>query len=85
MKNLPRWSREFSGGKITLMLDNDSEGFEGTKEAVAKLSLFAFVRSAWNPESLGGTLRGMQPENLSGANLSDLNQPLIIPSQQQLS
>ena len=72
IEKLVRWSKELANGRITLMLDNDKEGFEGAKDTIQKLSRHVFVRSVWGPESNGGKLRGMQPEQLTSASLLEL-------------
>ena len=72
IEKLVRWSKELSGGKVTLMLDNDPEGYEGAMESVAKLALHVHTRIAWTPDSFGGEFRGWQPEQL------DRNQMLKV-------
>ena len=64
IEKLVRWSKELANGRITLMLDNDKEGLEGTKDTIQKLSPHAFVRSIWEPSSFNGELRGKQPEEI---------------------
>ena len=72
IEKLVRWSKELANGRITLMLDNDKEGFDGTRETIRKLSPYAFVRSVWEPGSVGGTLKAMQPEQLDLPDILEL-------------
>jgi hypothetical protein len=72
IEKLSRWSRDLSGGKITLMLDNDHEGFEGSLESLKKLSAHAHVRTVWTPDCFGGKYRGKQPEELERNDLMAL-------------
>ena len=37
IEKLVRWSNDFANGKITVMLDNDVEGYEGAVDALTKL------------------------------------------------
>lgn len=76
LEKLARWSKSLSEGKVTLMLDNDLEGWNGTLDSLQKLAAFAHVRTAWTPESLGGKFRGCQPEQLAAKSVSELMTPL---------
>ena len=72
IEKLVRWSKELANGRITLMLDNDMEGFEGAQYTIQKLSPQAFVRSIWTPDSMGGEFCGMQPEQLAIDSIQEL-------------
>ena len=69
IQKLARWSHDLAGGKITLMLDNDSEGFEGSIDSLKKLCAHAHVRTVWTPDCFGGKFRGKQPEDLERSEL----------------
>ena len=69
IEKLARWSHDLAGGKITLMLDNDQEGFEGSLDTLRKLAAHAHVRTVWTPDCFGGKYRGKQPEELEQADL----------------
>jgi DNA primase len=72
IQKLVRWSHDLAGGKITLMLDNDPEGFEGSLDSLKKLSAHAHVRTVWTPDCFGGKFRGNQPEDLERSDLVSL-------------
>jgi hypothetical protein len=72
IEKLVRWSKSFGNGKITLMLDNDKEGYEGAIESIQKLALHIHVSLAWTPDSHSKTFVGKQPENLSRDNVMTL-------------
>ena len=69
IEKLARWSQDLAGGKITLMLDNDPEGFEGSMDSLKKLVPHAHVRTVWTPDCFGGKYRGKQPEDLERSDL----------------
>ncbi|MEL7499539.1 MAG: toprim domain-containing protein [Planctomycetota bacterium] len=64
LEKLIRWSKSLAGGKVTLMLDNDKEGWEGTMEVMQKLASHVHVATIWSPDSHGGKYIGQQPEQL---------------------
>ncbi len=72
IEKLARWSHDLAGGKITLMLDNDREGFEGSLDSLKKLAAHAHVRTVWTPDCFGGKYRGKQPEELERSELLEL-------------
>lgn len=63
-EKIARWAHELAGGTVTLMLDCDSEGENGAKQALWKLAQRCRVRLAWSSEMQGGTFKGRQPESL---------------------
>jgi hypothetical protein len=65
VEKLVRWSTSLAGGKITLMLDNDKEGYEGAIESIQKLAPHTYVKLAWTPETNVGRFRGLQPEQVA--------------------
>ena len=72
MEKLIRWSKNLAGGKVTLMLDNDEEGWEGTLDTMQKLASFVHIATVWSPDSHGGKYRGQQPEQLDANPLLEL-------------
>lgn len=72
LEKLIRWSKSLAAGKVTLLLDNDNEGWEGTVEAMQKLTPYVHVATIWSPDSHGGKYRGQQPEQLNRASLLEL-------------
>jgi 5S rRNA maturation endonuclease (ribonuclease M5) len=62
---ISRWANELADGVVTLMLDCDPEGENGTKQALWKLAQSCYVRLAWSSEMYGGKFKGKQPEQLS--------------------
>ena len=72
IEKLARWSHDLAGGKVTLMLDNDQEGFQGSLDSLRKLSAHAHVRTVWTPDCFGGKYRGKQPEELELSELLTL-------------
>lgn len=69
IEKLARWSHDLAGGKITLMLDNDREGLEGSLDSLKKLAPHAHVRTVWTPDCFAGKYRGKQPEELDRSEL----------------
>ena len=51
VQKLAAWSHKLSDGTVTLMLDNDSEGQNGAKQALYELAQHCRVRLAWSPTS----------------------------------
>ena len=76
MEKLIRWSKSLTDGKITLMLDNDKEGWVGMLDTLQKLAPHAHVATVWSPDSHGGKYRGQQPEQLTAGPLLELLSPL---------
>jgi LDH2 family malate/lactate/ureidoglycolate dehydrogenase len=72
IEKLVRWSKELANGKVTLMLDNDEEGHEGTMATIQKLASFAHISTVWTPGSHEGKYQLSQPEQLTKAELLSL-------------
>lgn len=64
--------REYSQGRVQLMLDLDEEGRKGMWKLLELLSSEVYVRVAWTSRSKGGRFQGRQPEELSNEEIADL-------------
>ncbi len=64
-EKIAKWSRLFSDGTVTLMLDLDQAGESGARQAAYELAQHIRVRLAWSPTLFGGRFRGRQPDSLS--------------------
>ena len=64
-KKIGGWANKLGGGNATLMLDNDTEGQNGTKQVLYELSQRCRVQLAWALCSHDGKFHGRQPESLS--------------------
>ena len=73
---LARWSEDLAEGRITLFLDNNTEGRNGTLQAIEKLSEHVHVRTVWTPECLNGRYRDYEPEQLDEDSLLELFRPI---------
>ena len=72
LDKIVRWSKSLAGGKVTLMLDNDTEGWEGTLDSIKKLAHHVHVATVWTPDSFSGKYRGLQPEQVAVNSLPEL-------------
>ncbi|MEM9941565.1 MAG: toprim domain-containing protein [Planctomycetota bacterium] len=72
IEKLVRWSNELANGRITLFLDNDEQGVEGTKQMISKLVEHVHVRTVWQPNSSGSKFRNKQPEEIDEQSLIQL-------------
>jgi hypothetical protein len=59
-----QWAHAVGCGVVTLMLDCDSEGETGAKQALLEIAQRCAVRLAWSSAMHGGTFKGRQPESL---------------------
>jgi 5S rRNA maturation endonuclease (ribonuclease M5) len=75
---LVRWSRELANSRVTLFLDNNVEGQNGTRQAIERLADQVHVRTIWTPESFDGVYRDVEPEQLSTDSLLALLAPVSI-------
>jgi hypothetical protein len=67
-----RWSRELANGRVTLFLNNNVEGRNGTSHAIARLADQVHVRTMWTPDSFYGVYKDLEPEQLSPDSLLEL-------------
>ena len=66
VEKIKRFALHLASGKVLLMLDGDSHGDEGAKEALWLLSQQNLdVRLAWSQAMHDGAFRGTQPEQLT--------------------
>ena len=56
---------EVGDGTVTLMLDCDTEGASGAKQAIVEFAKHCRVQLAWSPDMHGGKFSGRQPEGLN--------------------
>ncbi len=72
------WYAETVGnGMVTLMLDCDSEGEAGTRQAVVELAQLCAVRFAWLLSMHGGAFKGRQPESLKPEDWQTIREFLV--------
>jgi hypothetical protein len=64
VQKIARFAHAFADGAVTLMLDCDEEGRNGSGHALTNLAERCRVRLAWSAEMFGGQFRGRQPESL---------------------
>jgi hypothetical protein len=64
--------RDLGAGCVTLMLDCDEEGSNGTHQVLPLLAEKVPVRLAWSSTTAGGRFKGRQPENLTAEEWSEL-------------
>ena len=57
---------------VTLMLDCDEEGINGTHQVLPLLAEKVPVRLAWSSTTAGGKFKGQQPENLTAEEWQEL-------------
>jgi hypothetical protein len=60
-----RLARHVAGGVVTVFLDEDEQGENGMKQALAYLAQLVPVQLAWTSKMYGGRFRGRQPESLT--------------------
>ncbi|TXT23647.1 MAG: DNA primase, partial [Planctomycetota bacterium] len=67
VEKIARFARRLAAGRVILMPDNDTEGEEGFKELLWRLSQCEGVtaRLGWSSAVFGGAFAGRQPESLS--------------------
>lgn len=65
------------GGWVTLMLDCDTEGEKGAKQALWELAQVCRPRLAWSQEMHGGKYQGKQPEGLSEEEWAEIEDHLL--------
>lgn len=70
------WER--CGGCVTLMLDCDSEGDRGAKEALWELAQVCRPRLAWSMEMHEGKFKGKQPEGLTEEEWGEVEGWLVV-------
>jgi len=61
---LSRLANEIGGGVVTLMMDADTEGESGARQAIVEIAQRCAVRFAWSPSMHAGKYKGRQPESL---------------------
>lgn len=64
-KRVANLAHELGDGTVTLMLDCDSEGENGMKQALPALAKHCRVRLGWSREMYDGRFSGRQPESLT--------------------
>ena len=63
---IERFTKNLSGGKVTLLFDADDAGDSGAKESLWKLAERGLdVRLGWSRAMHGGKFKDRQPENLT--------------------
>jgi len=65
-------AHELGDGTVTLMLDCDTEGENGIKQALPELAKYCRVRLGWSREMYGGKFAGRQPESITAADWDEL-------------
>jgi len=65
VQKIARHAWDLCGGRVTLMLDCDSEGESGAKQALWELAQVCRPTVAWSSEMHGGKYAGKQPESLN--------------------
>jgi hypothetical protein len=65
-------ARDLQAGCVTLMLDCDEEGINGTHQVLPLLAEKMPVRLAWSSTTAGGKFKGRQPENLTADEWDEL-------------
>ena len=66
VSKIERFAKNLSGGKVTLLFDNDDPGGDGAKESLWLLAQRGLdVRLGWSPAMYGGKYDGWQPESLT--------------------
>jgi hypothetical protein len=63
---------DLGAGCVTLMLDCDEEGINGTHQVLPLLAEKVPVRLAWSNTTAGGKFKGRQPENLTAEEWQEL-------------
>jgi hypothetical protein len=69
---LAHWAERFGDGVVTLMLDCDTEGENGAKQALWKLAQRNCIRLMWSGETHQGAFQSRQPESLTPVDLDIL-------------
>jgi 5S rRNA maturation endonuclease (ribonuclease M5) len=72
-----RLAREAAGGIVTVLLDCDSEGESGMKQALGYLAQLAPVRLAWTIRMYGGKFRGRQPESIATEEWAEIREGML--------
>lgn len=74
---LASWAARLSHGHVTLMLDCDEAGENGTRQALSLLAEQCHVRLAWSDTTHGGAFKGRQPESLTSDEWETLRTALL--------
>jgi hypothetical protein len=69
-------ARDLGFGCVSLMLDCDEEGINGTHQVLPLLAEHIPVRLAWSSSTAGGQFKGRQPEGLTAEEWRGLGSPL---------
>jgi hypothetical protein len=65
-------AQDYKAQCVTLMLDCDEEGINGTQQVLPLLAEKIPVRLAWSSTTAGGKFKGRQPEDLSADQWNEL-------------
>ncbi len=65
VKRIATLARDIGARFVTLMLDCDEEGINGTQQVLPMLAERIPVRLAWSGTTAGGKFKGRQPENVT--------------------
>lgn len=65
-------AHQHAGGVVTILLDCDTEGENGMKQALGYLAQLTPVRLGWNSRMHGGRFIGRQPESLTPPEWRDI-------------
>ncbi len=65
VKRIAALARDIGARFVTVMLDCDEEGINGTQQVLPMLAERIPVRLAWSGTTAGGKFKGRQPENLT--------------------
>ncbi len=79
VSKIERFAKNLSGGKVTLLFDNDDAGDDGAKESLWLLGQRGLdVRLGWARAMHGGKFAGRQPENLTAEEWEKAIRPAIV-------
>ena len=79
VSKIERFAKNLSGGKVTLLFDNDDAGDDGAKESLWLLGQRGLdVRLGWSRAMHGGKLAGRQPENLTAEEWEKAIRPGVV-------
>jgi len=74
-----RLANEHAAGRVTVMLDCDTEGENGAKKLVVELAEHCRVRLAWSSATNGGVFKQRQPESLTAEEWGEIRTHLKHP------
>src|SRR5207249_4705562 len=79
VSKIERFAKNLSGGKVTLLFDNDDAGDDGAKESLWLLGQRGLdVRLGWARAMYGGKFAGRQPENLTAEEWEKAIRPGVV-------